>query len=398
MDRELGILLRLAGEEGGEEGGEEESSDSGKKTSLPPRWQEFVDALFEGGKKKVKNPKRPEQGKPYKKQVSFSTAMKDKSFQKSVWKRYKRWDSLNKKKASSSVLRESKKRVQKARTLLSKIEREIGAWENPRAEISWPEVGSLGHAVELLEQVWYAVSAGAPAVHEGRNASQVDLANAVVRLAHEKPEFREDLLPLLREASMDSYDVVKEGPYIRISMDIQKDVIHLEELPGKPLKRKVRFVVADMRHSSRWGGNRFLAANLFEDAKLSPRMTFDQALKALKGAFAAAVKDTGADVTDPFYVSTRNYLEVTPTDASPIEMQVDGNHLLSKWTEFVYTISYGDDPYEPSYSKYVSSSPASARKLYKILKANPDALKGEEFVRFLTKNQIKYKVVNSVWR
>lgn len=200
-----------------------------------------------------------------------------------------------------------------------------------------------------------------------------------------------------RSASRGRYGVVIEGPHIRFSMSKQGNKLKLEELPGKPVKRKVRYMVAEMSPATRWGGSRFLAVNLFRDAKISSRMTFDQALQALESAFEEAVQDTGADVSDPFFVRTRSYLEVIPTDAGPFEMEVDGNHLVSEWTSFEYTIRHNDDLHDPSYMKYVSTSPASARKLYKILRANPNAIRGD-FKRFLDKNKIKYRVQNSVWR
>ena len=56
---------------------------------------------------------------------------------------------------------------------------------------------------------------------------------------------------------------------------------------------------------------------------------------------------------------------------------------------------------DPTYTMYEATAAASARKLYKILKGDPNALKSISWGKlgdWLTKNRINYKTHFSVYR
>ncbi len=76
--------VRLADE------GEEEPSGKG---GVPPRWQEWLDAVHQGGKKQVPNP-NPDTRERYP-QVAFTTALKDKEVFKKALKEYREWAKKN---------------------------------------------------------------------------------------------------------------------------------------------------------------------------------------------------------------------------------------------------------------------------------------------------------------
>lgn len=59
------------------------------KGGVPARWQEWLDATHQGGRKKVPNPNAETQGRY--KEVSFSTALKDKKVFQKALKEYREW-------------------------------------------------------------------------------------------------------------------------------------------------------------------------------------------------------------------------------------------------------------------------------------------------------------------
>ena len=66
-----------------------------KLSKLPPSiFNEFFDQKYDGGKKMVRNPNP----KGRKEEVSASTAMKDKRFQKQVWEEFQKWRKKKKEK------------------------------------------------------------------------------------------------------------------------------------------------------------------------------------------------------------------------------------------------------------------------------------------------------------
>jgi hypothetical protein len=76
VDPKAAFEMILAGDQGDQ--GEEDTKSKGP----PPKWKEFVDQKYEGGKKKVRNPNRETVWKT--KQVTFNTAIKDKGFRQHI--------------------------------------------------------------------------------------------------------------------------------------------------------------------------------------------------------------------------------------------------------------------------------------------------------------------------
>lgn len=105
---------------------------------------------------------------------------------------------------------------------------------------------------------------------------------------------------------------------------------------------------------------------------------------------------------DKWQEQTINYLKVTPENADPIKGEGKDFTVASEWTTFsAYSPGSDFQGMDPSYTEYESKSPTAARKLYKILSANPKALKGigwRDFSGWLKQNKINYKTNFSVWR
>jgi hypothetical protein len=103
-------LLRVILADVEDSGEEEEEESKGKKRGPPPKWQEFLDAKYQGGKAKVQNtnPKtraqRPE--------VVMTTRMKaDKAFKSKVYDEYIEW--IGKQKADKSSPKKEKTEEEK---------------------------------------------------------------------------------------------------------------------------------------------------------------------------------------------------------------------------------------------------------------------------------------------
>lgn len=73
----------------------------------PPKWDAYLKAKWDGGKKKVPNPNKDTKDKY--KEVSMSTAMKDKSFAKGVMEDYSKWIAKNTKEKSRGYTALTKK-------------------------------------------------------------------------------------------------------------------------------------------------------------------------------------------------------------------------------------------------------------------------------------------------
>lgn len=177
------------------------------------------------------------------------------------------------------------------------------------------------------------------------------LRASLIRLAYERPEFRSDLLPLLRkmaseqddiDAEQDGMDaqregkprrapsnlkpaqkewwlegwdfsekqekkrkksartdlsrtkVVLKGDKIRVRTDDnERSVIYIEELPQSPLKKRMLSLAGCHVYpiSQMPGENYFLPVNLLRSAKIGKNDTYDQALNKLRGAVQEAAEE-----------------------------------------------------------------------------------------------------------
>jgi len=212
------------------------------------------------------------------------------------------------------------------------------------------------------------------------------------------------LITASRTRSMSKY---KEGKIIGNGMRMRwgRFFLLLEELPTKGKKKLKLFDV------SIWNGaddSYFNMPNLLKEANISKSSSYDRAKKSLEDAaevLIEAAMGRGYDAT-PNWIGLSeeavHYLNVNPEDALPMDVKAKDFSIISEWTKFEWK-TYDSEPHsmDPSYSVIESSSPASARKLYKILKSNPTALSGVnsyDFTKWLDKNGIKYKQWSSQWR
>ena len=176
-----------------------------------------------------------------------------------------------------------------------------------------------------------------------------------------------------------------EGKHVRIKW--KWNTLLVQELPVKGKKRLDRlyynispWVMANGRGSLGGKENLLIVDNLI---KINKNDTFDGIKRNLAKALEKAheeIEEASGESWNPHALYSLNisdvyYLEVPPSDIKPIYRENGNISLSAEWTEFTFTISYSDNPHDPSYTKYVSSSPKSARDFYKILQADPSILK-----------------------
>ena len=254
--------------------------------------------------------------------------------------------------------------------------------------------------------------------------STLPLRARLVKLAYANPELRPHVLPLLQASEKSArYQDWKEtivGETVRIRWSDHPDnAIKIEELPTKPVKRQLRVMEGQTLDLVRWMGSAFLMTNLIRDMKPRSSMSYEQAVDAFRAALNTALDITKAEkpeFTDKmaeqygFKWAVREgtvfFLEVEPHDYEAMVVKGKDFTLSSEWGTFK-AYSPGsfskDDPntYGAHYSGVVSSAPAGARKLFKVLKADPDALRNVPYhllSDWFRSAKIPFDSIHSSWR
>ena len=252
----------------------------------------------------------------------------------------------------------------------------------------------------------------------GRFGRQVDAAHRIFKDTYRKLALGmseafelEDDVGGLEEGSWDGSFVT---PTARFTWTIHE--YKLEELPQKGKKR---LKVSSMQNP--WGivghgrgaPNDFIANNIIMRAKLSKTDNFDRIKDKLDREFKNAIEVAKRDHTDWWEKNSWldnlrwtddsvHYLKVVPEGTDPIVAKGRDFTVNSEWTKFsAYDPGADFHSHDPSYTQYASKSPAAARKLYKILKADPKALarlSWGDFRGWLNKNKIAFDTNFSSWR
>lgn len=225
------------------------------------------------------------------------------------------------------------------------------------------------------------------------------------------------------KTARDRRKLVVDGKNIRVKVDDTAAAnadIYVEELPTKPLKKRQmrQLYIPYPGGGFKPGDSAFLASNVLRDAKISKGDTYDVARKKLEKALDMAGKSMqkafdeskddkwrGRDASPWFprpSESTVHYLQVEPSDYKPLEAKAKDFNVHAEWNQWkAYDPDSDFQSHDPTYTVYEAKSPAAARKMYKLLKARPDALKDvtwSKFSNWLDKNKIKYNIRFSVYR
>jgi hypothetical protein len=211
------------------------------------------------------------------------------------------------------------------------------------------------------------------------------------------------------------------GKHIRIrTTDSRWHSLTIEELPSKPLKRRVRMLRVENSNGHRdanpdlaW---RYNPWELIDNAGLSTRMTYDQAKTALETYFARLYDEFAAKglpsyelkaITYSLKETDVSYLEIEPLDYKSLTLKGKDFTLYAEWNNFSVRrfaeeaqseeLSHGGDPH---YSYVSSSSPTAARAVFNSVKADPTLVTGksyDEFRKWMDERKIKVKYNNSYW-
>ena len=206
----------------------------------------------------------------------------------------------------------------------------------------------------------------------------------------------------LLEASVEK-DAAWDGkfvtPYARLTWSNYG--FKIEELP---IKGKKRLRIATLSHSDFDRGQLRPTFIVNDYSNLNKRDTYDQIKDKILRGFEEASANVGNTPNYPYSWREElvHYLKITPENIDPLKIEALDFTVNSTWTKFK-AFSPGSDfqQADPHYVVYESTSPQSARKLYRILSANPNALARVswlEFASWLKKNKIKYETNFSVWR
>jgi hypothetical protein len=265
----------------------------------------------------------------------------------------------------------------------------------------------------------------------------MSLRTAAIRLAYENPSLRPHLLPLLAKQARGEKKLLMENDKVRVTWSDHPDnMLVVQELPSKPVKRRVRRRTYNTYYMVQWFSSPFLMENVLRDAKLSSSMDFDGVAKAVDAALvkakdraiAESVENTtkypkekyphamyrlfteeefskvgfpGNVVTD----TTVSFLEVEPANYKPVKFRGRDFAGTAEWGKFRFYADKDDDEFmaqvEGMQAFYESTSAGAARKLFQLLKADPDFCKGmtvDKFREFLTTNKVGFEYVPTVWR
>lgn len=191
----------------------------------------------------------------------------------------------------------------------------------------------------------------------------------------------------------------------------------LEELPQKG-KRKLRVATVQTNlhyNSSSTNLSGFIPENIIRSMHISTSDTYDHVKEKISQGMAnvaeeVITKENAAPGAHPkqwdflrrisWYERQVYFLEVTPENVDPFHVEGKDFTVSVEWTKWsAYSPDSDLQQSDPHYTRY-DGGPTSARKLYKILKEDPGALKSvtwDKFDAWLKEKKIDHKVNFSNW-
>ena len=211
---------------------------------------------------------------------------------------------------------------------------------------------------------------------------------------------------VLNEAVNEAYDSEKVvGNQYRLTYRRYDTSFKVEELPAKGKRR----LIVGFLHLWRVLGQSHVAAmmDIADDAKLdkndSVQEVMDKILKAAQNTIETRKDiDNRQGVPIKWVVEEVSALKVEPEGMEPVTAKAEDFTIKSSWKEFsAYSPSSDFNQPDPYYTEITNTSDVAARKLYRVLRADPNALKNiswDEFAKWLTSQGINYRYNHSVWR
>jgi hypothetical protein len=180
----------------------------------------------------------------------------------------------------------------------------------------------------------------------------------------------------------------------------------VQELPGKPVKRKVRQALFDFQPV--YEADTYWPVNIMREVGKGAGATFDSVVKDIMESRQKLVAESPKapewlrkEVTQKPWTELISFLEVEPADYKPMSIKGKDFILTSEWTKFsAYSPDSDFQQSDPSYSALVQKSPGAARRLFTLLKADPTLLKNVDWNHlsdWLEKAKVGYDYRHSVW-
>lgn len=230
----------------------------------------------------------------------------------------------------------------------------------------------------------------------------------------------EDLAIALRVAARHQRTLLArgwEGKIVGKDFRLQwtRDEWQLEELPQKG-KKKLRVDTMDgggSRYSGSSGGadmSPYIWQNILRKAGVSSSDSFDHVKSKIQGAMDAAAdevisKNPGGKWDFLHHTKWHEklvyFVEVMPEGMEPFDAEGQDFSVHVEWTSFkAYSPNSDFQQADPHYTLYEASAPTAARKMYQLLKEDPNALKSigwDKFDDWMKANKIGYKIHFSSW-
>lgn len=245
----------------------------------------------------------------------------------------------------------------------------------------------------------------------------------LIRLGHKSPALRKHLRPILdhlhghHKTRLAREEILLEGDFVRIHKKRGQEAFRVIELPVKGKRRLRTLLVSGFQDAFSVYPDLFLdGSGMIKEIGFRKSMSYDQTVQQIfrilgkydKEARAYADSIPGfhyAPLHDfiRFYNDEVHYLQVAPANTRPIKgLGADFSFHL-KWDSFEIRQDATDDMnvHDPSYASYENASPAAARKLYKMVNADPtllDRVRFHDLHDLFQRWGIKYKSSFSSWR
>ena len=215
--------------------------------------------------------------------------------------------------------------------------------------------------------------------------SEKALRKALIRLAQKRPDIRDTILPILKEAGLIPVGTTIEFPRSGTRVHRSKSDVQVWDLTwaGKRGKAVLTFTIYDLDYLTRP-----MIKQVEDWVSSLDRMDSFQAI--LKSAQDLNERTPG----DKLDLKVIKAVEVAPLGFGPIEIRGDKALIKSGWNDF--TVKNLVDKYnEPTCMPAIKGGKRSIKKFYRWVKDNEGSLKSMSFSEILSQmraNDIKYHV------
>ena len=217
----------------------------------------------------------------------------------------------------------------------------------------------------------------------------MNIQHRLVELLQRRPELWNDIYPLIAEQASQEFAV--DTGFIRLRWG--PDVIEFEELPQKPVNPDVRLrrFKVDLSTYVDKGMDRFQGGIVILEGKITPEITYDQAVSRLKDHLQTVVTDY--DTERPTYAEDTYEIEdVQPATEEPLNAR-GGNFEISATP---HTFRFHSPNQAGLYAdpSIINTDPEGAEKMFNILSGDNTffhSFSWDEVPPWLSQTRINYK-------